>query len=202
MKLSSLGGVFLSTALMVAPVQAGVTFQTGNNPQSLEENVLFNGLGLISTGNPVSGKTDQTGTLVFFSSDEILTTPSQGQARVEAVDGSFMTYTLSGFLFHDYIFNLNIVHGAGTGTASIMATLSGGSSASANFPISANGQNFFTVFTTGADLLRQVQVTTTIPIQDVRENRVSGIVPEPGSWALLGSGFLALGALVRRKLSV
>lgn len=193
-----------AAALMVAPVQAGIIIETGNNPQPNEENILFNQLSLISMGTTVTGVTNQSNLIVDFTSNVSLTTPSAGQARVTASTGTFNNYmmTLPGATFQDYIFNLN-VSGNTSGTATIQATGTT-STASETFNIGV-GQNFFTLYTTGGEALTGVQVNTTVPLTDVRQNRISGAqtttgaVPEPASMLMLGSGLIGVAVLGRRK---
>jgi hypothetical protein len=196
--------LLLATAL---PSQAGLIISSGNNPQPDEENVLFNEVGLISLGNPVTGLTSQSNLIVTFSGNETLVTSSGAEARVEALDGSLTTYELAlpGATFLDYIFNLNVAGIPGTvpqtGTATIRVNASAGSSLTGNFTI-GSGENFFTVIATGNDRLDSVQVASTLALADVRQNRISGAAttttPEPVSLLLVGTG-LAFGVVRRRR---
>ena len=60
---------------------ANLTFFFGNNPQPGEENVLLN---TGTTGNTMLGTPNQSGLLVNFTSSQVLTELSNGQARIEA----------------------------------------------------------------------------------------------------------------------
>src|SRR3954453_12317762 len=64
--------------------EANAIFTPGNNPQPGEENVLLNNG---TTGNTVQGTTNQTATVVNFSSTQTLTEPVTGQARIEGTSG-------------------------------------------------------------------------------------------------------------------
>jgi hypothetical protein len=204
---ATLAAAVLALALMTAPMQAGIIIQTGNNPQPDEESILFNGLGSVSQGLTVVGITNSTGVAVNFLGLEELVTPAAGQARIEALDGSLLGYTVSvpGSSFLDYIFALN-VGGTTTGTATIKVNVIGGSSLTGSFTV-GNGENFFTAIANGGDRIESVQVTSDVALTDVRDNRISGIetvpqttIPEPGSWALLGGGLAVIGASIRRRL--
>lgn len=206
MKRLLLLGVILVTWLLPPPAQGGLVIQTGNNPQP-DENILFNEPGLIDAGNPVTGLTNVTGLIVSFESTEDLATPSGGQARVEAADGTlnWFAFTVPGGTFTSYIFNLvpRTIPGTVTeGLALITAFGDSGNSLAGNFALGP-GSNFFTVYAFGGELLTRVEVQTDIALSDVRQNRVGGLgesqqVPEPVSLALLLGGIAALAAHKRR----
>jgi hypothetical protein len=195
--------------LMISPLYGGIIIVEGNNPQP-DENVLFNETGLITTGNPVQGITNQSGLLVQFESDEDLTTPSGGQARIEADDGDFTNFTFSvpGGTFLSYIFNLSTLDNA-TGTAIITAWDDDDvmNVFSETFDI-GGGQNFFTVYAINDQRIASVNVVSTIPLENVAQNRVGGAlmdggeeIPEPGTYALVAAGIAALVYFRRRKVA-
>ena len=190
----------LAAVLMVVPLQAGLIISTGNNPQPNEENILFNEVGLIGVGNPVTGMTNQSSLLVTFTSTETLVTPSGGQARFEAQDGGLMGFIVAmpGSTFEDYIFNLNTPVGV-SGTATIKVNAS--SVLTGTFSI-GSGSNFFTVLATSPDRITSVEVISSVPLTDVRQNRISGAaadIPEPGSVLLFSSGLIGLAILGARR---
>src|SRR4030095_8531770 len=98
--------------LAANPVQASVIFETGNNPQPDEENVLFNEAGLINSGLMVQGITNQSGVIVNFTGNVELTTPSLGQARIEPLDAAAQWADLllapGGAGVADFVLNLNV----------------------------------------------------------------------------------------------
>ena len=65
--------------------RADLSITLGNNPQAGEENVLLN---TGTTGNTVLGTLNHSGFLVNFISSQVLTEPSNGQARIEATNNS------------------------------------------------------------------------------------------------------------------
>jgi hypothetical protein len=195
--------LLIAGLVLIPPVYGGMLIEAGNNPQP-DENILFNSPGLISTGNPVEGITNQSGLIVLFEGLEDLTTPSGGQARVEAVDGAFTTYTFSvqNGTFLSYIFNLSTLNNA-SGSATITAVDHLGASLVGTFSISG-GQNFFTVYAVDDQQLMSVNVVSTVPLENVGQNRVGGAVgeiPEPGTYALVAAGIGALVYIRRRKIT-
>jgi hypothetical protein len=195
--------LLIAGLVLIPPVYGGMLIEAGNNPQP-DENILFNSPGLISTGNPVEGITNQSGLIVLFEGLEDLTTPSGGQARVEAVDGAFTTYTFSvqNGTFLSYIFNLSTLNNA-SGSATITAVDNLGASLVGTFSISG-GQNFFTVYAVDDQQLMSVNVVSTVPLENVGQNRVGGAVgeiPEPGTYALVAAGIGALVYIRRRKIA-
>src|SRR5207248_2883778 len=117
--------ILLAIAVVVALVgqaRAGIIFQLGNNPQPGEENILLN---TGTTGATVFGMTQNSMlTAAFSSTTDTLTEPSNGQARVEAVDGLVNNISISvpGHTFGDLIINsFN-----GTGTAMLTAVANDG----------------------------------------------------------------------------
>jgi hypothetical protein len=204
--------LLIATALF-APVLcwAGMVFQLGNNPQPNEENVLLNNG---TTGNLVTGTTNQTGATVNFTSTQTLTEPSSGQARIEATNGSGqvgltnVSFSLASGSFEDTIFNPFIGGTVGTsgGTATVTAVANDGV-----FTFSytlGNGNNFLTVFATGGELIESVSLSYSLPagFTDLRQVRISGVtspsVPDNGTTvSLLGVSMVGL-AFLRRKLAV
>src|SRR4051794_31066165 len=92
--------------LVAVPGHAGGIFQLGNVPQSDEENVLFS---TNQTGSTVTGMTNQTSTVVNFSSTaDVLMTTANGQATLTASDGLINDVTISlanGGTYSDLILN-------------------------------------------------------------------------------------------------
>jgi PEP-CTERM motif len=193
-------GLFLLIGCVAA--NATIIFTVGNNPQTNEENVLFNQSGLI--GGPaltVTGAPQQSNFLVNFTSNENLDTPSAGQARVEGTDGDFtlLGINLGTSTFTDIIFNLNTVNGT-PGIATITVTEKVGPGGTFALPV-GNGSNFLTITTAGGELMTGISISSTVQINDIRQTRISGaanVVPEPLSLGLVGTGLISLFFLRRR----
>ncbi|NTZ42684.1 PEP-CTERM sorting domain-containing protein, partial [Altererythrobacter sp. SALINAS58] len=158
------------------------------------ENVLFQTAN--QTGTTVEGVTNQTNTMVFFTSNEPLrTTGSEGQSRLGAVDGSLdqVLFGLSDMqlTFTEAEFNL---FNAFPDTSTVTITLSSG--LTQTFDLAPNGQNFFGVRATDGDTLTSVNFNTNgSGVSDLRQVRIGGIssqigaVPEPTTWAMMLFGF-------------
>jgi hypothetical protein len=200
-------GFLFSLALnCVGSAHAGIIFQEGNNPQPNEENILFNGSGTISgPALTVTGRTNQSSTLVAFTSTENLQTPSNGQARVEAVDGGFddlSVYLVNGGTFGDLIFNLNTPNQQ-DGIAHITVHTLAGPDATYDLDL-GNGQNFLTILANNGDRITRVDINSDIDIDDGRQFRISEIegptnVPEPASISLFLAGLLGMRKLRRQQ---
>jgi hypothetical protein len=208
---------FLSLSIVfVAPSLswADLSIALGNNPQPGEENVLLN---TGTTGNTVVGTLNQSGFLVNFTSTQVLTEPSNGQARIEAINSSSqvpvtdISFSLANGTFTDAIFNPFVGGTIGSpGDATITVV---GKDAMANpetftekFSL-GNGQNFFTVVASNGEVIDSISLSsiTGFGFTDLRQVRISGAsvpsVPESSTTlSLLGASILAL-ALLRRKLA-
>jgi hypothetical protein len=202
MKLKVVGIIFAAT-MLAAPAFADAIFTLGNHPQPNEQNILF---GTNQMGATVNGFTNQTNTLVQFSSTtDTLGVTSNGQAKVTAADGlvNDLTITVPGHTFSDFI--LNPFDPAANNDLTISVTMSDGTVFTFGPYGSINGNNFLTITTTGGELISSVTIDSPGGFGDLRQPRVSGIsgvttVPEPSSLLLFGSGALGLIGVLRRKL--
>jgi len=215
-------GLLTVTALTLSlgamtSARADILFSATPNFVQPSENIQFNGAGTISgPAMTVSGRTNQTQTLVTFTGDEDLVTPAQGQARVQGADGIFSNLFVDlgdpGLSFTQFESNVNLVS---SGLVTVTVTEMNGQVNIFTFNGVAGGQNFF-----GLNAILGQQINTVNinaignldAIGDVRQIRIGGInrggmapVPEPGVVAFAAvNGLGVLGLMVRarrRKLS-
>ena len=141
-------GVVGVCAFAASPVEAGIILTPGNHGTGQTENVLYNHTGLLDNGPHVQGITNQSSEIVDITSSESMHTPSGGQARFEAIDGSMadasisMNDPLQGIVH--VIINLHIDQPL---TATVTGHFVGGGSQSLSANLSGNGQNFITITT-------------------------------------------------------
>jgi len=198
-----LGGIVLAAV----PGTAGVIFQLGNIPQSNEENVLFS---TTQTGTTVNGITNQTNTMVDFSSTtDTLMTTANGQAILTAQDGlinNVMISLANGGTFDDLILN-PFSGGTAAGPATIsVVTNDGSSSFSFSYPGGlGNGQNFVTITTTNGETIKSATIDSSDGFSTLDQVRISGIgssgtsTPEPGTFLLMAGALLGLVGIIGRN---
>jgi hypothetical protein len=95
------------------------------------------------------------------------------------------------------IVNLNA---ADDGQATIQVFEDNATETSATFDIDQNGENFFIITAINSQLISSVKITTTAPLEDVRQIRMGGAVPEPSAIALAFGGLVAgVGYWIRKR---
>jgi len=193
--------------------RADLNITLGNNPQPGEENVLLN---TGTTGNTVLGTLNQSGFFVNFTSTQVLTEPSNGQARIEATNNSSqvpvtdISFSLANGTFTDAIFNPfigGIIGSPGDATITVVGkdAMANPETLTGTFSL-GNGQNFLTVVASNGEVIDSISLSaiTGFGFTDLRQVRISGAtipsVPDTGTTlSLLGASVLAL-ARLRRKL--
>ena len=105
-----LAGIVASILLSLAATSAGAVIMFSPTPSGTGNNVVFNQQPPDQTGTTVFGNINVTDTLVQFTSTQVLTTPSQGQARIESAPANILNNlntTIPGFDFSEAVFNLD-----------------------------------------------------------------------------------------------
>lgn len=200
--------------LVVSVLARAATITPGNNPQPDENNIMLN-TGM--TGLMVQGTINGfPGVLVNFSSNQTLTEPANGQARIEASNGSALTnITVSlanNFTFGDLIFNSALIGNLGNGGSGVVSVVTTQGSQNQSFAF-GNGNNFFTVLAGPNEALISVNVSVPGGFASFQQPRISGPfvaagtlqgteAPEPGSMWLIGAGSFLLGCtILKRRIS-
>ena len=196
-----------SVLLSLVATSAGAVIMFSPTPSGTGNNVVFNQQPPDQTGTTVFGTINVTDTLVQFTSTQVLTTPSQGQARIESAPANILNNlntTIPGFDFSEAVFNLDAT---ANGSATINAFDQSGTLFSFLLPLSGSGQNFFPLTTAGGELISRVAFTSTAGLGDVSQIRFGGLAPVPGPIAgaglpglILASGGL-LGWWRRRQMA-
>src|SRR5579864_345710 len=150
--------IWLATAVSA---RADITFETGNNPQKGEQNILFK---TDQSSSIVTGFTNRSATLVDFSSTtDTLNVTAKGQANLTASDGAINDVTISvpGHTFTDLIFDLEIGK-LGTSTADVTVLEGDGTTSSFSTGSLGTGSNFFTIIATNGQTIASVTIDDTI----------------------------------------
>jgi hypothetical protein len=204
----------------ISPCHAAFIVLGGNNPQPNQENVLLpeDDMGLTIFGSTQSGKE-----VSFTSPTQFLIDPSGGQAKIEARaindansaqvdinDSITLALTNPNLSFSGLIFNAP----SGSGSLSIIVNGFDGDDNPANATITldddsdpltlGNGSNFFTVLANAGFRMTSVEISPNVnsSYEDLRQVRISGIIPEPATVMLVGMAMLGLLGGYRSRRSV
>ena len=187
--------------LSASEAQATAIFTIGNDPQT-DENVLLN---TDDVGMQIFGITNDTGLAVRFTGNEVLTSPANGQARIEAEDGSFtsLMVDIPNGSFSSLILNLDAVI---DGTVDFIVTTNTGVQVFNDVAVGQNGNNFFTFTTIDNQRYLDIalQADDLLTFSDAAQFRIGGAqvaVPDAASTlSLLGLGLAGM-AVVRRRFA-
>jgi hypothetical protein len=196
---------FLLVANLTA-LHASVIFNFGNNPQSDEENILF---GSAQSGSLVTGLTNISNTSVSFSSTaDVLKVTAHGQANLDAADHMINNLTIAltgGGTYQDLIINPYVDSCFGYWPATVTVTASDGTFSYTYRGGLDHGQNYLTIVASPGETISSTTISAPNGFDELRQTRISGIVPagqvpEPGSMLLLAGGLLILGSRRLRRL--
>jgi len=199
-------------ALCGAAAQANVIIYDGLEGGSGDvQNVLYGDFSG-QQGTTVQGSLNQTGQLVDFTSTDVLVTPSGGQARIEALDGSFNNLVIEladqTLGFAKIQFNINA---ASDGSAKLSFWDQFGTLFSGTYALSGSGQNFFTAIAYDDQVMVRARIDTSVAmtaLDDVKQirlgpaGRATTTVAEPGTLGLVLIGLGGLAVALRRREAV
>jgi len=176
-------------------------FELKNDPQAMEQNILF---GAKETGTTISGATNKSDTDVTFSSSvDTLLQNAKGQADLLNNAGGNLhdvSVTVPGHTFLDFIVDLNK---ANKSVIDILVTEGDGTTDPFSFT-GGNGSNFITIIASAGETISSIDYNSVDGWLQFKQPRVSGIsgvtvVPEPSTWAMMLLGFAGLGFAGYRK---
>ena len=194
---------------LTASSPAFAAIQIFNAPGVVQpaENVL---LPSGQTGTTVMGMTNQSATSVTFKSNngDVLTTPSNGQARIETTENPSSLAALQFYLTNPSLnftqFEFNLANIVGNGLQLVTLNYAGSSSGSSTFSL-GNGSNWLAGNATDGSYFTNISFAASgAGTNDIRQIRIGGIsataaVPEPATWMLMFMGLAFIGTVMRRK---
>lgn len=203
----------IAAAFMGAsPASAALIVCAAQNCGTTTENLLFN-TG-VQTATTVFGTTN-AGTAVTVVGTNTLVAQG-GQSSVTGTSG-VLTGGLNFFLtnggsFTAFEFNLEGVPGnpPPAEASSVTFTITGANgvlTTTSPYPLyalSGNGNNWFSGYTTGGDVITDIAFTlnpTGAAVDSLKQVRLGGVsqVPEPATWSMMILGLGLIGAAARRR---
>jgi hypothetical protein len=182
---------------------ADMSILQGGGGFTVVDNIQFNDPGLTLSGLVIEGSGSTTGTIVeFYDAGEDIHAIASGAARVTGLDGNFTNLSLSlqdpMMAFVGIEFNLMAL---ANGSVTITGNSTKGATVMGTFSVLSSGNNRFSVISSVPDYLESVEISSTVQLQDIRQVRFNAtqVVPEPGSFAALSVGVLALAARRRKR---
>jgi len=194
-KIFSLLVAFVALAI---PAFGNAVFTMGNHPQPNEQNILFL---TDMMGMMIVGHTNMTHNQVDYTSTTDTLIGTGGQSDIDASDGLInnIQITVPRGTFQDLIINPF----KPTNNGDLVVTVITNTGPFHTTYGDIHGDNFLTITTTLGEVIDSVTINSLGGFQGLKQTRISDVVviPEPSSLLLLGSGLLAAGAVIRRKLS-
>lgn len=187
-------------AALASPAWATITiYSVAPYPPAPPQTVLLN---TGDSGFTVLGMSDQTGNVVVFSGEEALSVLG-APTRIGALDGGFASLNISlapsTTGFDAIAFDLEPL---ASGTVTLDFTDQFGTHFGGSFAIVQGGPNLFSAVATDGELIKDVQLDTSVDLSSIGELRlgnVSALIPEPATWAVMILGVFGVGAALRRR---
>lgn len=209
-----MAGLLVSAMAFAAPASAAIII-TPDQSASTSENVQFND-GLPVNVNPMTALTNFDRPVIFTSNEDLgvaggngqnggVTGSGDGDISVLAIQLEDITTAMSAAQFN--IFEISGV----TTTVTISAYDQFGALAatladySLNLGNGNNGQDWFSVKTTGDSLISRIEIATNPSVAKIAQFRLTAAdiptspVPEPATWTMLIAGFGMVGGAMRRR---
>lgn len=194
------------TALSTA-ANASLMLSNGNGGTT-DQNVVFQNVTGDNTTSLTTDTNSNPANRVTFESNEALTGPSQGQAKIfdSAQNGfNLLTWSMANnsLGFATNVFN---IHDKTATLANITVVTNLQTQTFQNVVIGLNGENFFTLQSDGGEIIKSVSILALNGglFEDVRQERLGGVqsiaaVPEASTWAMMLLGFAGVGFIAYRR---
>jgi hypothetical protein len=205
--LAASAALFLAAAS--SPAGATVILDVGPGVLQPDENLLFNNGP--TPGLTIEGVTNQSGLIATLTGGEELSAFG-GQARVRAADASLnTTFTFNGFA--NQLFGFDFADGAVAFTETEFRVFGGTATQLTLTFVDTAGEVFqqtlaipksgyFNASAIDGQLIDYFSIAANGTLGDIRQIRiggVTGVVPEPATWAMMLLGFGAAGAVLRTR---
>ena len=196
-----------AVAFAVAGAAGATTVVSGS--YQLQDGSFGTGLGVHSngtqSGNTLNAHVNQDGSAVTFTSTDTLSQTGSGEATI---DGPFGNLDVNFAKSWDAItFAFSLPNGHGAPTSSQMEIFINGSSTAAFdtsnclvlCDLGNHGEQKFIVSGLGGASIDELKFEFSNPIDNGKQFRVMGGVPEPTAWSMMLLGFFSAGALLRGR---
>jgi hypothetical protein len=194
-------GAAIAAFTVAGPALADITIVEGNVPGALDT-ILLDGDDS-GTDNQVLGRSN-AGWTVLIQGEENIEATTTGQPWVVGTDGglTFLRISTPGATFTGAELNINDPDGGPPVQWDIV--LNGydqlGGTFTASFDDITNNQ-FFNWVASNGQTISSIDLRTSgdVAVGQIRLGGITGVVPEPATWAMMIVGFGGVGALMRRR---